>query len=223
MVTVNGPVTDTEIAKALGVTQSTVSGWRRRHGMPNASIDAAKEWQASNRPHKGLPTPPSEVLQAPSFELAQGTDPYDVVSRLQTFERTVSGQIEAWVNVSLPQAREARDNAKGKKALIEAERTLSLIQNKIEYLRKEHRDASKALLNAERMVIKVEHERGRLIAVDAYKDRITKMLAPIIIEIRKLPDSAENEIEKVKLSAIATRLLGILRESAQVVYGSEEA
>src|SRR5258708_4379557 len=214
-------LTHTEIAKALGVTQPTIHTWRQA-GMPTASVEAARQWRETHRPHKGSVTPPvQEVLQAPSFELAVGNNPYDVVNRLQTFERTVSGQIEAWVNVSLPQARAARDNAKGRKALLEAERTLSLIQGKIEFLRREHRDASKALLNAERSVRKLEQERGRLITVDAYKDKITKVLAPILIEIRKLPDAAENEDEKVKFSAIATRLLGIMRESAQEVYGSD--
>ena len=143
-----------------------------------------------------------------------------MVARLQTFERTISGQIEAWVGVALPQARAARDNAKGKKALLESERTLSLIQGKIEFLRREHRDASKALLNAERQVVDLERERGRLISVDAYKDKVTKVLAPILIEIRKLPDTAENEEQKVKFAAVATRLLAIVRESAQEVYGS---
>ena len=97
---------------------------------------------------------------------------------------------------------------------------MSLIQGKIEFLRREHRNASKALLNAERQVVELERERGRLIAVDAYKDKITKVLAPILIEIRKLPDTAENEEQKVKFAAVATRLLAIVRESAQEVYGS---
>src|SRR5260221_12116251 len=104
-------LTHTEIAKALGVTQPTIHTWRQA-GMPTASVEAARQWRETHRPHKGSVTPPvQEVLQAPSFELVVGNKPYDVVNPLQTFERTVIGKIEAWINVRLPQALGARVKA----------------------------------------------------------------------------------------------------------------
>jgi transposase-like protein len=61
-----------EIAEAIGVSPGTVYNWRR-DGMPTSSVEAAREWRETHRPHKGRPTPPvQEVLQAPSFELAEG-------------------------------------------------------------------------------------------------------------------------------------------------------
>jgi hypothetical protein len=57
------PVSDRVLARALGVSRSTILNWRRK-GMWNSSIDAAVEWAAISRPKKGRP-PVDGVIDVP--------------------------------------------------------------------------------------------------------------------------------------------------------------
>jgi hypothetical protein len=205
------PRTDA-IAKALDVSHTAVRRWRKK-GMPNTSIAAAREWVAANKPRVGRrQVTGNEELVMPLVSLPENEDPQAVVQRLRTAEKTIAGSINAWVDIALPQALAEREKAKGK-ALIEAERKVTIINHKIEVLRREQRQAVSALLDAEGDVVKLERARGKLVTLDEAKEMSTKNLLPLIIEIRKLPDMAESERERSRLAAKAEALLAILRQS----------
>src|ERR1700740_2495222 len=101
------PRTDA-IAKALDVSHTAVRKWRKK-GMPNASISAAREWVAANKPRIGQRTQPThEELTMPLVALPEDEDPQAVVQRLRTAEKTIAGSINAWVDIALPQALKER-------------------------------------------------------------------------------------------------------------------
>lgn len=164
----------------------------------------------------------------PLVSLPEDEDPQAVVQRLRTAEKTIAGSINAWVDVALPEALAERSKAKGK-ALIEAERKVTIINHKIEVLRREQRQAVSALLDAEGDVVKLERARGKLLTLDEAKEMATKCLLPIAIEIRKLPDMAESDRERSRLAAKAESLLAIIRQALsahmqskwEAAYGNE--
>lgn len=205
--------TDAAIAKGLEVHATTVGVWRKA-GMPNTSIEAAREWMRANKPHIGKRVQPTvEELKEPLIVLPDEEDPIEVVKRLRLAERTIAGHIDAWLNRALPEAIAERDRAKGK-ALVEAERKINIINHKVETLRKEQRQAVSALLTAEKIVVGLERARGRHIDLDEAKDLATRLILPIAIEIRKLPDMGENERERSRLAAKAEALLSMMRQAA---------
>lgn len=217
------------IADALGVSHTAVRRWRKK-GMPNSSLAAAREWVAANKPRIGLRSLPThEELAMPLVALPENEDPVEVVKRLRLAERTIAGNINAWLDVALPEAIKERAKAKGK-ALTEAERKVTIINHKIEVLRREQRQAVSALLDAEGDVVKLERARGKLLTLDEAKDLATKYILPVVIEIRRLPDMAESERERTRLSAKAEALLAIMRQAGiahvqskwEEAYGSEE-
>ena len=90
-------------------------------------------------------------------------------------------------------------------------------------LQRDHINAVKALSDAEIRVMRLQQKRGELITVDEAKAMITKTLAPILVELRKLVDQARDDTEKVLLSAITERMLAKIRESAaEYVVCAEE-
>ena len=171
--------------------------------MPNSTIAAAREWVTSNKPHIGKRQASLQEEITVTAGCSSGNeDPYAVVQRLRSAEKTIAGHIDAWVNTALPQAIAERDKAKGK-ALLEAERKISVINHKVEHLRREQRQAVSALFDAEGDVVKLEKARGKLITLDEAKDLISKSLVPVCIALRKLPEAATSEDERQRLSAIA--------------------
>src|SRR6266481_4164289 len=133
-----------QIAKGLEVSAPTISLWRKE-GMPNSTIAAAREWMQSHKPHIGRRMAPlQEELTLPLVALPENEDPQAVVQRLRQAEKTIAGHISAWLDIALPEVIAERDKAKGK-ALVEAERKISVINHKVEVLRREQRQAVSAL------------------------------------------------------------------------------
>jgi hypothetical protein len=215
------PLSDTKLGKALSRSKPTIGRWRKA-GMPNTSVEGAREWASTNRPHRGPPTPQQEALESPTIVLPEDEDAYATVRRLRLAEREIAGAIEGWCTISLPKVTEERNAAKTAKAVLEAERRITQVQNKIEGLRKEQRVAIKALLEAEQHLVKLEKARGKLVTLDEAKDLITKSLTPVLIAIRKLPDSAQSQEERSRFAAIAESLLSVIRESATAAVSKTE-
>jgi hypothetical protein len=138
------------------------------------------------------------------------------VARLRLSEKWISGEIASWIDVALPQMIAERDQAKGK-ALAEIDCKISIINHKLERLRREQRAAVSALLSAEGDIVKLEKSRGALISLDAAKDLVSQALLPVIIAIKRMPESAEDVRERARLSALAEALLSTLRDSAHEV------
>jgi len=180
--------------------------------MPTNSVKAAKEWQAAHCPHAGIRTgnqgATKQATRGATKEATKGgnkTGNQTVELQVplvdadgETLEESIERlrQIEKSLGVAVQQAA-----ADGYSA-------------ELRQLQRDHINAVKALSDSEIRVMRLQQKRGELITVDEAKAMITKTLAPILVELRKLADQARDEAEKVFLSAIAERMLAKIRESA---------
>lgn len=126
---------------------------------------------------------------------------------MQNTEQLISAEI-AGLSAALETAR-----AKGD------EKSIFKLAQVLKSTRNEHRLQSDALLKAEARVILLEKNRGALVELDAAKQLITKVLSPLLIFVRKLPDSAESEGERVKLAFISEAALAVIRTSCTELQG----
>lgn len=99
------------------------------------------------------------------------------------------------------------------------EKAIFKLSQALKSARSEHRLQSDALLKAEARVILLEKNRGALVDLDAAKQLITKILSPLLIFIRKLPDQAENEADRVKLTSLSETALSIIRSACTELQG----
>jgi hypothetical protein len=209
-------MTDSDLSTALSVPRSTISKWRSR-GMPSSSIELARAWQEANRPHRGRKTlPDAPPLIHPNGQNPDdlADDPYSVRDRLRKAEKQISCALNSWTEEGLPKAMTVRNNAKTQQEILAAENQISQIHLTVKNLRHEHRLACKALLDSEMSIVKLGEKRGKLVTLDAAKDLISAILKPLHIFLTKLPDAAETDAERTKLTSIAEAGLGIIRESA---------
>lgn len=207
--------TQAEIARALRIDQSTVSQWIRKLGMPNSSVDAAVAWAEQYKPgrHRRQTGPPSEELTFSVVEVPAAENLYELLSRLRKTEQSIAGQLAGAIDITLPAVLAERDKARGP-ALTVAERKVAACHHRIAGLRVEQRRVIASLVSTEESIVKLEKHRGQLIDLDAARDLISAAILPIVIVIRRLPDSAVNETERVRLRAISEMLLSELRANA---------
>jgi hypothetical protein len=140
----------------------------------------------------------------------EGNCAYDVLARLRVNEQIISGEAKA-LTLALNRARNARNVCQDGDETSRLEKKIFSYSQMLKGVRKEHREATKSLLAAESDVVALEEQRGKLVTLDAAKDLLTKTLMPLIIFLRKLPDGAETEGEKLKLTAAGNRGLAIIR------------
>jgi len=189
-----------ELGRRLGVTGVTIGYWRKE-GCPNTSVTAARAWMENNKPRIGRHQAPlQDELPRPPIVLPSEEDPYALVQRLRDSEKAISGEID--------------DKAKGK-VLITTERKIAIVNHRISALRKEQRTAIAALLAAERDIVKLEYSRGKLISLDSARDLVSSAILPIIIAVRRMPESGEDDREKTRLRALSESLLAVAREAAR--------
>lgn len=181
--------------------------------MPNTSIEDARNWMNANKsrtPHN-LKKIESE-LQRPLVEIPLEGDDLEVsVKRLRLAERTIYAEIEAWLRL-LGELEASRARASDGN-LSDLDRKITVVHHKIEVLRREQRQAVTILLDAEAAVVRLGKARGSLISLDDAKDMLTKEWLPIIVEIRRLPEMAENDRERQRLSAKSEAMLGMMRQT----------
>ena len=203
-----------ELGRRLGVTGVTIGYWRKE-GCPNTSVTAARAWMENNKPRIGRHQAPlQDELPRPPIVLPSEEDPYALVQRLRDSEKAISGEIDGWLSVTLPGLVAERDKAKGK-VLIATERKIAIVNHRISALRKEQRTAIAALLAAERDIVKLEYSRGKLISLDSARDLVSSAILPIIIAVRRMPESGEDDREKTRLRALSESLLAVAREAAR--------
>lgn len=217
-------MTETELAEALGIQQPAVSKLIKR-GMPTSSVDAARSWREANVHRPGPKSAEMEENLNDGFELpeiiiSQEDDPYATVERLSLAERTIDGELVAWKRLEEELVRQ-RDNAVAKSAIDTAEKRLTAAREKIHALRNEQRNAIKALQEANLRLLKMEELRGKLISIDAAKELVSRALAGIVSWIKKLPDQAKSEEERVRLSTIGESGLLIANSSAEEVMKTD--
>jgi len=197
-------ISDTELATALNVARTTAWRWRSK-GMPNTSIEAARDW-ASNQASKNQ----QDVEDIPDPRPVDGDCAYDVLARLRVNEQVISGEIRA-LTLALNRARVARNNSQDEGETKLQEKKIFSYTQMLKGVRKEHREATKSLFSAEADVVALEEQRGKLVTLDAAKDLITKTLMPLITFLRKLPEVAETDSERLRLNEASERGLAIIR------------
>jgi hypothetical protein len=196
--------TDTQLAKELGIDRTTAWRWRKE-GMPSDDLEAAKAF-AQNRKPKPKPAQIMETVAGDktlTIHAGEKTETaYDVRDRLQAQERSISAEITD-LNSALEQARHANDEKAAYKLL-----------QALKSAREEHRRQADSLLKAEGRIILLEKNRGDLVSVSAAKEFISKIIVPLTIFLRKLPDVGRNPEEKGLLETLREAGLAVLRDSA---------
>ncbi len=164
-------------------------------------LEAATEWGQNRKPAQKRIK--NEVVEEITPILVSGEDPYSVRDRLQAQEQTISSEI-AGLKLALTQARTAND-----------EKLAYRLLQAVKSAREEHRKQADSLLKAEGRIILLEKNRGDLISLDKAKDFLSKIINPLAIYLRKMPDHSRNEEERALLVVLSEGGLEVLRSSAQ--------
>jgi hypothetical protein len=196
---------DSQLATHLHVNRSTAFRWRKV-GCPTNDLQAAEQWAANRKPAAKkamievvVPTGYTE----PTTSTAESETAYDVRDRLQSQEKTISLEITG-LNQALEEARGANDEKAAYKLL-----------QALKSAREEHRRQADSLLKAEGRIILLEKNRGELVNLDVAKDFLSKILNPLGIYLRKLPDAGRNDEEKALLVTMGEAGLAVLRDCAR--------
>jgi hypothetical protein len=196
--------TDTEIAKHLGIDRTTAWRWRKL-GCPTNDLEAASFWAQNRKPlqKKGtIEVAVSLKHTKPATSPADAETAYNVRDRLQAQEQSISAEI-AGLNTALQEAR-ITNNEKEAYKLLQA----------LKSARNEHRAQADSLLKAEGRIILLEKNRGDLIGLECSKFFVGKVINPLVIFLRKLPDAGRNDEEKSLLATMGEAGLAVLRDSA---------
>jgi len=86
-------------------------------------------------------------------------------------------------------------------------------------LQRDHINAVKALSDAEIRVMRLQQKRGELITVDEAKAMITKTLAPILVQLRKLVDQTRDDTFKSLLRAAGND--PVMQKAQDFIFASE--
>jgi hypothetical protein len=195
---------DVQLAAHLQVNKSTAFRWRKL-GCPTNDLEAASAWAQNRKPAQKKTTVeiagPSRTTE-PATSTPEPETPYSVRDRLQAQEQSISTEISG-LNQALQEARITNDE----KA---AYRLLQALKSS----REEHRRQADSLLKAEGRIILLEKNRGELVKLDVAKDFISKIINPLVIFLRKLPDAGRNDEEKTLLATMGEAGLAVLRDSA---------
>jgi hypothetical protein len=196
---------DIQFATHLNVNRSTAFRWRKV-GCPTNNLEAASQWAQNRKPAQKKTTVEVAVPLGniePVYATGEPETPYSVRDRLQAQEQSISAEI-AGLNQALQEARIANDE-KAAYRLLQA----------LKSAREEHRRSADSLLEAEGRIILLEENRGESVNLDVAKDFISKILNPLGIYLRKLPDAGRNEEEKALLVTMGEAGLAVLRDCAR--------
>jgi hypothetical protein len=196
---------DSQLATHLHVNRSTAFRWRKV-GCPTNDLEAASQWAQNRKPAQKKSNVevagPSRTTE-PATSTTEPETPYSVRDRLQAQEQSISAEIVG-LNQALQEARITNDE-KAAYRLLQA----------LKSAREEHRRQADSLLKAEGRIILLEKNRGELVNLDVAKDFISKIINPLGIYLRKLPDAGRNDEEKALLVTMGEAGLAVLRDSAR--------
>jgi hypothetical protein len=193
---------DIQLATHLHVNRSTAFRWRKV-GCPTNDLEAASQWAQNRKPAGKKIT--TEGVESIAPVVVAGETAYDVRDRLQAQEKSISAEISG-LNQALEEARGANDE-KAAYRLLQA----------LKSAREEHRRQADSFLKAEGRIILLEKNRGELVNLDVAKDFISKIINPLGIYLRKLPDAGRSDEEKALLATLGEAGLAVLRDSAAAV------
>jgi transcriptional regulator with XRE-family HTH domain len=204
-----------ELAKALGVAPSQITRYKKLGAPIDKGIEAIEAWRQDNLANQSkLTSIDIEDTHIPDPIPVDGDCVYDVLERCRSNEQIISGEIRS-LTLAINRARSARNSSldEGESKLLD--KKVYSYSQMLKVLRKEHREATRSLLSAESAVVALEEQRGKLVIVEAARDMVTKMLMPIILFFRKLPEFADDETQVAKLAEIGEHGLAIIRGEAE--------
>ena len=193
------------LAKALGLDHRGVSRDVRR-GMPR-DIQGALQWRlAYVRPQKGtrrpsldeararVEPPSPKVVVAFDYANAPASDESDedlavCISRLRRLERTCAQSLER----CLREGRIAESQA----------------------LRREHSTLVKNIFDTSSKLLRLQVDSGKLVTLDTALRMISDSLAPVIIQLRRLPDLARDPADRPRFEAFLNAVLNEMKDGAE--------
>jgi hypothetical protein len=179
-----------ELIAHWGVSKEYVSRMVKK-GCPLTSLADADAYRAEHQKRTVRQTPKNvdnlltaEALAGVSVE---NECILDTLDRLRKMEKVLAGAYEASIN-------------SGKYADIVS-------------LEPRYATVVDLLSKLEARVVNLEVARGQLVSVDAAKRLVSDGLAAVIAYLRTLPDRAQDDIEKARLTAFSDEGLRVIRES----------
>lgn len=190
--------------------------------MPTTSGDDAKTWRLANqsqginhRTRNSVKAATPEITIDASGVSVDGETLETAVERLRRNEKAIAMQLDA--NLARLRTLTGDDTP-------EAKTEVDKLQASITQLRREQTAVIKALGDSEDKVVKLQKARGKLIDLDEAKAFVNGALLPLLMEIKKLPDSARSDEERAFLVKLTEMLLTKAREAAaDHVTRSEQA
>jgi hypothetical protein len=188
--------TATQIAKQIGIDKSTLSKWRKRPGCPSleAGSAAIKRWHDNAFLDRGPKIEDDDIsLNDIEFVLPRGSNPEDVLSRMEKSERRLSGMIEAW-----------SENKK-----ITAKQSSKLAQ-----LRREYRETSRLVIAAHRVILEMQRTRAVLVEWETANQFVMTILEEILKFPRRLPARGNSQAERDLLKKVAADFQLVISEAS---------
>jgi hypothetical protein len=187
----------TETAKELGINKSTLSRWLKDEGCPplSAGGKAIKAWRDDTKLDRGPKIEDDDdiSLNDIEFTLPQGSDPEDVLARMEKAERRLSGMIEAW-----------EENKK-----LTAKQSVKLSQ-----LRREYRDTSKLVIAAHRAILEMNRQKKVLVEFETADKFVMTVLEEILKFPRRLPARGKDQSERDLLKHISIDFQRVISEAS---------
>jgi hypothetical protein len=147
-------LTQAHLAKELGVDKSQITRWKDRGAPINDGVTAVREWREATLLDRGQIEDEDDSISMDDieFELPEGSDATDVLSRMEKSERRLSGIIEAW--------EKCKPNPK--------------LSAKLVHLRREYRETSKLVIAAHKAILEMEQQK-KVLVTDVNDDQSTKI------------------------------------------------
>jgi hypothetical protein len=189
-------LTHEQIALALGCSRQYVGSLVAK-GMPTESIEAAKDWRSKNQPRGG---DRSNRLRLALKNVADVVD-----SVVATDDQDEEGLLLANIDVDGEDFGHAvRRLRQLEKAYADAlaRSTRERWTPEARQRQRDHINTLRALAMAERQLMVLEQQRGRLITVEAAEQMVLDTLKPMTDQMRRIPSRYKGQIRQIVAKVI---------------------
>lgn len=188
----------TEVAKELRINKSTLSRWLKDEGCPplSAGGKAIKAWRDDTKLDRGPKIEDDDdiSLNDVEFTLPQGSNPEDVLARMEKAERRLSGMIEVWEENKKLTAKQA---------------------SKLGQLRKEYRETSKLVIAAHRAILEMNRQKKVLVEWETANEFVMAVLDEVLKFPRRIPARGKDQLERDLLKKVAADFQQLISEASK--------
>jgi transcriptional regulator with XRE-family HTH domain len=183
-----------QLAKELGVDKSQITRWKDRGAPIDKGASAVREWREATLLDRGqIEDDDSISMDDIEFELPEGSNATDVLSRMEKSERRLSGIIEAW--------EKCKPNPK--------------LSAKLVHLRREYRETSKLVIAAHKAILEMEQQKKVLVEWETANEFVMAVLEEVLKFPHTLPRRGEDQSERDLLKKVAADFQLVISEASK--------